>query len=90
MVNYYAMNGITLLGIMAGTLTTIALLPQVVKTWRSKSTKDISAGMFSTSCMGLLLWTFYGFAINSMPIIIANIVSFTLAFTILVLKIRYR
>jgi MtN3 and saliva related transmembrane protein len=46
--------------------------------------------MFSTSCMGLLLWTFYGFLINSMPIIIANIVSFTLAFTILVLKIRYR
>ena len=90
MINYYEMSGITLLGIMAGTLTTIALLPQVVKTWRSKSTKDISAGMFSASSMGLLLWTFYGFLINSMPIIIANIVSFTLAFTILVLKIRYR
>ena len=84
------MNGITFLGIAAGTLTTIALLPQVVKTWRSKSAKDISTGMFSASCMGLLLWTFYGFSLNSMPIVIANIVSFTLAFTILVLKIRYR
>ncbi|MGD0887480.1 MAG: PQ-loop domain-containing transporter [Thermodesulfovibrionales bacterium] len=49
------MNRMTFLGISAGTLITIALLPQVVKTWRSKSTKDISAGMFSTACLGLLL-----------------------------------
>jgi len=75
---------------MAGALTTIALLPQVIKTWKSKSTKDISAVMFSTSCAGLLLWTFYGFSINSLPVIVANIVSFTLAFIILALKIRYR
>jgi MtN3 and saliva related transmembrane protein len=81
---------ITLLGITAGTLTTIALLPQLVKTWRSKSAKDISTGMFSTSCLGLLLWTFYGFSINSVPVIVANIVSFALAFTILILKIRYK
>lgn len=84
------MNGITLLGITAGTLTTIALLPQLVKTWRSKSAKDISIVMFSTSCLGLLLWTFYGFSINSVPVIVANIVSFVLAFSIVVLKIRYK
>lgn len=72
----------------AGALTTIAYLPQVIKVWKTRSTHDISAGMFITLCLGLVMWTFYGLSINSMPVIIANIISFVLAFTVLVFKIR--
>jgi len=84
------MDRITLLGLTAGTLTTISLLPQVIKIWKSKSAKDISAGMFYTFCLGILLWVFYGISINALPVIITNIITFILAFLVLVLKIKYR
>ena len=79
----------TILGLTAGTLTTMSLLPQMIKTWRSKSAKDISLGMFATLCAGLLLWIAYGFYINSSPVIITNIVSFVVAFVIMLLKIKF-
>jgi len=84
------MDNATLIGLTAGTLTTISFLPQVIKTWKSKSTHDISIGMFTTLCLGLLIWVFYGFSINSVPVILTNIISFILAFTVLVLKIKHR
>jgi MtN3 and saliva related transmembrane protein len=77
------------LGLMAGTLTTISLIPQGIKIWKSKSAKDISLGMFSIFCVGLLLWIFYGFSIGSLPVIITNVVTFILACVIVVLKIKY-
>lgn len=83
------MDYVTLLGLTAGTLTTLSFLPQVIKTWKTRSTKDISTGMFVTFCAGILLWALYGFAINSMPVIITNIVTFFLAFVILLLKIKH-
>ena len=79
----------TIIGLAAGTLTTIAFLPQVIKTWQSKSAKDISLGMFSTFCTGVFLWIVYGLSIGDLPILIANIVTFVLAFTILVFKFKY-
>lgn len=84
------MNEINLLGLAAGTLTTVAFVPQVVKTWQSKSTADISFGMFLLFSLGLLLWLLYGIAIHSTPIIVANSVTLVLAVIILVLKIRYK
>jgi MtN3 and saliva related transmembrane protein len=83
------MNRITLLGLTAGALTTISLLPQVIKIWKSKSAKDISLGMYSILCSGLLLWIFYGFFIDSAPVVITNILSFILACVIMALKMRY-
>lgn len=83
------MNRITLLGLTAGALTTISLLPQVLKIWKSKSAKDISFGMYSILCTGLLLWTFYGFFIDSLPVVITNILSFILACVIMALKMKY-
>ena len=84
------MDSITLLGLTAGTLTTMSLVPQAVKIWRSQSAKDISLGMFVTLVAGLLLWICYGFLISSLPVIIANIASFILASIILSLKIKFR
>lgn len=80
---------VTLLGLLAGTLTTIAFLPQLLKTWRSRSARDISLGMFSIFSTGVLLWLIYGLLIGDWPIIIANFVTFVLAGTILIFKLRY-
>jgi MtN3 and saliva related transmembrane protein len=83
------MDNVTLLGLTAGALTTISFVPQVIRTWRTRSTRDISAGMFATFCTGILLWALYGFAIGSMPVIITNVITFVLASIILVLKLKH-
>ena len=77
-----------MLGLTAGTLTTMSMLPQAVKILKTQSAKDISLGMFAMLAAGLLLWICYGFLISSLPVVIANIVSFLLASVILSLKIK--
>lgn len=77
------------LGMLAGTLTTIAFLPQLIRIWQTKSTKDISLGMFLIFTGGVLLWLIYGVLINSLPVMLANGLTFLLASAILVLKLRY-
>jgi MtN3 and saliva related transmembrane protein len=79
----------TILGLLAGTLTTIAFLPQVIKTWKSRSAKDLSLGMLAAFSAGVLLWLVYGFLIDSLPIILANAVTLILACTNLGLKLKY-
>ncbi|MDO8733917.1 MAG: SemiSWEET transporter, partial [Elusimicrobiota bacterium] len=83
-------NFITILGLTAGTLTTFAFLPQLIKAWKSKSTSDISLGMFVGLCAGILLWIVYGFSIKSFPVIISNAVTFILCMFILYFKIKYK
>ncbi|MFB6277117.1 MAG: SemiSWEET transporter [Halothece sp.] len=82
-------NFFTLIGLTAGTLTTIAFLPQVIKTWRTKSAQDISLVMFSTFCTGVFLWIVYGLTVGDLPVLLTNIVTFVLAFMILVFKFKY-
>ncbi|HNZ86905.1 MAG TPA: SemiSWEET transporter [Methanofastidiosum sp.] len=79
----------TILGLMAGSLTTISFVPQVIKTWKFKETKDISLLMYIIFFLGVFLWFSYGIIINNVPIIIANGVSLVLVFIVLMLKIRY-
>jgi uncharacterized protein with PQ loop repeat len=55
------MDTIKILGLVAGALTTAAFLPQVLKTWKSRSAKDLSLGMFSLFCLGVAMWLAYGF-----------------------------
>jgi MtN3 and saliva related transmembrane protein len=83
------MDTATILGYMAGTLTTIAFIPQVIRTWKTKSTKDISLGMFVTFCLGVFLWLVYGIILNSLPVIIANSTVLLLSIVILILKLKY-
>jgi MtN3 and saliva related transmembrane protein len=80
---------VTSLGLIAGTLTTIAFLPQLIKIWRSRSAKDISLGMFLIFSTGVFLWLVYGLLIGDTPIVVANFITFVLAVTILVFKFRY-
>ena len=77
------------IGLIAGLLTTIAFIPQLVKTWKSKSAKDVSLVMFMTFTTGVLLWLIYGVLIQAPPLIAANVVTLLLAAAILGLKIRY-
>ena len=85
------MNGwIDTLGLIAGLLTTTAFIPQVVKIYRTKSGKDISARMFSLFSAGIVLWLVYGIALRSLPLILSNAVTLMLSLTIIALKIRYR
>lgn len=79
-----------LIGIFAGVLTTISFLPQVVRAARSKSTGDISLGMFVILAVGIFLWFIYGVRIDSFPVILANGVTFVFAIIIVALKIKYK
>lgn len=84
------MDYINLLGLTAGGLTTVSFLPQVVKTWKSRSADDISSGMFALFSAGVLLWLLYGLELGALPIIIANAITLALALTILALKFRFQ
>lgn len=83
------MNYITVLGLIAGTLTTIALVPQITKIYKTKSANDISTLMFVTSAIGIALWIVYGLIIKSFPVIIANSVSVIFTISVLGLKFKY-
>ena len=73
-----------LIGFIAAVCTTFAFLPQAIKVWKTKQTKDLSLGMYTVMFIGISLWFVYGLRINSLSIIIANIVTGFLVFTILV------
>ena len=77
-----------LFGAMAGTLTTLAFVPQVVKTLRSGSTRDISLGMFSMFWLGVALWTVYGLILGRWAIVVPNLFTLLLAGIVLVIKVR--
>lgn len=83
------MDPITIVGIVAGTLTTTSFLPQVVKAYRSKHTKDVSLFMFILLFIGLCLWLIYGFMRADLPIILANIVSLVFVSAMLLLKAKH-
>jgi MtN3 and saliva related transmembrane protein len=81
--------GITVIGLAAAACTTIAFIPQVIKTWRTRSTHDISLGMFLLLTTGITLWLIYGLVLSDLPLIAANGVTLCLAGLVLVFKIKY-
>ena len=78
-----------LLGITAGTFTTIAFVPQVIKAHKSRQTKDLSLLMLSLILIGLVLWIIYGLLIFAKPVVIANSVTLILVLYLISLKLRY-
>ncbi len=79
----------TSIGLLAGALTTVSLIPQLVKCWRTKSTRDISLGTYAILLLGVPLWLAYGLMISDVPLIVANSVSLLIAAAIIVLKLRH-
>jgi MtN3 and saliva related transmembrane protein len=82
-------TGVSIIGYVAGTCTTLAFLPQVIRTWKTRSTEDISLGMFSLMVFGIALWLFYGVVTDDWPLIIADGFSLFLAAMILSMKVRF-
>lgn len=83
------MDGISVLGFVAGGLTTVSFWPQLMKTWRTKSAGDVSLGMLLTFSIGVSLWLLYGLLMEAWPIIVANLITLIVTLTILYLKLRY-
>tara|TARA_Y100000310_G_C20652034_1_gene799956 strand:+ start:491 stop:754 length:264 start_codon:yes stop_codon:yes gene_type:complete len=86
----FKMAYVDILGFVAGTLTTIATIPQIIKALKTKHIKDVSFLTFLILDIGMFLWLIYGILIWSIPVIITNVISFILVFTMLMLKIKYK
>jgi MtN3 and saliva related transmembrane protein len=78
-----------LVGYAAGFLATAAFVPQVAKTFKARSARDISLGMYVLFCAGVALWLAYGLLIASWPVIVSNTVTLVLSGAVLVLKLRH-
>ena len=76
-------------GFIAAALTTVAFVPQVIKTWKTKKAEDVSTVMLLMFITGLLFWIIYAIHSNALPVLIANIVTFILNALILTFKLIY-
>jgi MtN3 and saliva related transmembrane protein len=80
----------SLIGMTGALFTTLAFLPQVIKTWKSKSTKGLSMGLSLLFVIGTIFWLIYGVLINELPVIISNAITMFLAGSLLIFKIIYK
>jgi len=79
-----------LIGALAGTLTTLSFIPQVVRSWRRRSVDDLSTSMLIAFSIGVGLWVVYGVMASAGPIVAANAVTLALAGALLAMKWRFR
>ena len=84
-----APHHIEIIGYCAAFLTTIAFLPQAIQSWRTRDLSGISLGMYFLFTVGVGLWLIYGLIIEKWPLILANALTFALALSILLLKLRH-
>lgn len=84
------MNEVTIVGLLAAFGTTVSFLPQAIKTIQTKDTSGISLSMYGLFTLGTLLWLIYGLLSGSLPVTIANSITFLFAGIILIYKIRYK
>ncbi len=95
MINYlslelFALHRIDVYGFIAAFLTSIAFLPQLKRTWDTKSADDISLTTLITFLIGVLFWIMYALKTHSTPVLIANLLTFSLNISILVLKLIFK
>lgn len=83
------MNGIEILGYTAGAITSLTFLPQVIKTLREKSAKDVSMMMFIIAVVNQTMWVVYGALLSNWVIILTNAVILSMSLTMIILKLRY-
>ena len=83
------MHHIEIIGYIAGFLVSIALTPQVIKTWKTKSARDISLVWSIILMTGLSLWVVYAIANRILPLAIFGIIEFSLAMTLFVFKLIF-
>jgi MtN3 and saliva related transmembrane protein len=78
------------IGFFAAVLTTASFIPQAWHTFRTRDVSGISLGMYSAFTAGVACWLVYGLLLGAWPIVIANLVTLSLAIAILVMKLRFR
>lgn len=81
---------IEILGLVAGTITSITFLPQVIKVWQTKSAKDLSLAMLALLMLGVSLWLVYGLIIMNAAIIYTNSMVLTMSLILLYFKVKYK
>lgn len=77
------------LGFVAGLLTTAAFLPQALRSWRTRSTGDLSLAGILVFVVGLACWIGYGIALHSAPLVFWNVVTIAINLGILAAKLRH-
>ena len=78
-----------MLGVLAGFLTTVGFLPQIIKGYRTKRMEDVSLLMPLVLGSGMLLWLLYGISLGNLPIVLWNAIAFSLNMVVVGLKVRY-
>lgn len=84
------MSAIQILGLAAGTITSITFLPQVIKIWQTKSAKDLSLMMLLLLMLGVSMWLTYGILVKDAAIIYTNSMVFTMSLVLLYFKLRFK
>jgi MtN3 and saliva related transmembrane protein len=79
---------ISIIGYIAAVCTTASFIPQAVKVYKTRTTRDISLGMISLMTFGVFAWLVYGIMISAMPIIAANLITLLLSVYIFIMKIK--
>ena len=85
-----SMSAIQILGLIAGTITSITFLPQVIRLWKTKSVKDISMLMMLLLILGTSLWLTYGLLLKDIAIIYTNVMVLVMSLIMFYFKIRYK
>jgi MtN3 and saliva related transmembrane protein len=80
---------VTWIGLIAGLLTSIAALPQVIKTWKSRHARDLSIWQPLLLSVGIALWLIYGMLIKDLPLILANIIPLICNILLTIMKIKF-
>jgi MtN3 and saliva related transmembrane protein len=81
---------VRVLGYVAGTITTLSFLPQVVRSWRTRSTADLSITWLVAFISGVTLWLVYGSLLREPPIIVANAITLGLSLVLLWIRLTSR
>ena len=84
------LTGVDILGYAACAVTALTFLPQVIKTWKEKSAKNVSLMMFVIAFINEVMWIAYGALRNDMVIVITNVIMIIMCSIMLSLKLRYR
>jgi len=78
------------IGLIAAFITTASFLPQVYKTWKTKQTEGLSLTMYVTFFIGIVLWLIYGIHLNSLPMILANLITAVSSLFLVIMKLRHK
>jgi MtN3 and saliva related transmembrane protein len=78
-----------IIGLAAGFFATIGYIPQAIKAYKTKSTRDLSLLWLALTFVGIALWAVYGFIINSIPVLFWNIITEALVVSLIALKLKH-